>query len=175
MTSNTTKSDSLQPAAEMAVGLFNNWFDPIETEVRARSRQFIEELLRGELDAALARPRYERSQMASNEGRAGPPPRQPHAIADRHIRADRDCGAARPADHVRGRDDEMEEPGAAGLSAAHTCRRCADREHVSRRHQYPAGASCAGVARQSGWGAPGQAGEFQPVQVRPRKGVAAAW
>ena len=71
MTSNTTKSDSLQPAAEMAVGLFNNWFDPIETEVRARSRQFIEELLRGELDAALARPRCERSQMASNEGRAG--------------------------------------------------------------------------------------------------------
>jgi hypothetical protein len=58
----TTKRDSLQPAAEMAVDLFDNWFDPIETEVRARSRQFIEELLRGELDAALARPRYGRSQ-----------------------------------------------------------------------------------------------------------------
>src|SRR5476649_989720 len=67
MTNNTTKSDSLQPAAEMAVDLFDNWFDPIETEVRARSRQFIEELLRGELDAALARPRYGRSQMASDE------------------------------------------------------------------------------------------------------------
>ena len=40
----TTKRDSLQPAAEMAVDLFDNWFDPIETEVRARSRQFIEEL-----------------------------------------------------------------------------------------------------------------------------------
>ena len=66
----TTKRDSLQPAAEMAVDLFDNWFDPIETEVRARSRQFIEELLRGELDAALARPRYGRSQMAGNEGRA---------------------------------------------------------------------------------------------------------
>ena len=71
MTNNTTKSDSLQPAAEMAVDLFDNWFDPIETEVRARSRQFIEELLRGELDAALARPRYGRSQMAGNEARAG--------------------------------------------------------------------------------------------------------
>jgi putative transposase len=70
MTNNTTKSDSLQPAAEMAVELFDNWFDPIETEVRARSRQFIEELLRGELDAALARPRYGRSQTAGNEGRA---------------------------------------------------------------------------------------------------------
>jgi transposase-like protein len=70
MTNNTTKSDSLQPAAEMAVDLFDNWFDPIEIEVRARSRQFIEELLRGELDAALARPRYGRSQTAGNEGRA---------------------------------------------------------------------------------------------------------
>src|SRR5208337_1263266 len=46
-------------------------FDPIETEVRARARQFIEELIRGELDTALARPHYGRSQMAGNEGRAG--------------------------------------------------------------------------------------------------------
>ncbi|MGH7108557.1 MAG: IS256 family transposase [Acetobacteraceae bacterium] len=71
MTNPTTTPDSLQPAAETAVDLFDNWFDPIETEVRARSRQFIEELLRGELDAALARPRYGRSQMTGNEGRAG--------------------------------------------------------------------------------------------------------
>ena len=71
MTNNTTKPDSLQPAAEMAVDLFDNWFDPLEAEVRARSRQFIEELLRGELDAALARPRYGRSQRAGNEGRSG--------------------------------------------------------------------------------------------------------
>jgi putative transposase len=71
MTNNTTKPDSLQPAADMAVDLFDNWFDPIEAEVRARSREFIEELLRGELDAALARPRYGRSQMAGSEGRAG--------------------------------------------------------------------------------------------------------
>jgi putative transposase len=71
MTSLTTKSDSSQPAAETASRLFDNWFDPIETEVRARSRQFIEELIRSELDAVLARPRYERSQMAGNEGKAG--------------------------------------------------------------------------------------------------------
>src|SRR5258708_5408732 len=70
MTNLTTKPDSLQPAAEVAFDLFDNWFAPIETEVRARSRQFIEELLRGELDAALARPRYGRSQMAGNEARA---------------------------------------------------------------------------------------------------------
>jgi putative transposase len=71
MTNNTTKPDSSQVEAETAPQLFANWFDPIETEVRARSRQFIEELLRGELDAALARPRYGRSQMASSEARAG--------------------------------------------------------------------------------------------------------
>jgi hypothetical protein len=37
---------------------------------------------------------------------------------------------------------------------------------------YGAVVACSG---QSGWGAPGQAGEFQPVEVRPRKGVAPAW
>ena len=71
MTNNTTKPDSLQPAAEKAVDLFDNWFDPIETEVRVRAREFIEELLRGELDTALARPRYGRSEIAGNEARAG--------------------------------------------------------------------------------------------------------
>jgi transposase-like protein len=70
MTKVTTKPDSVQPATELAVDLFDNWIDPIETEVRARARQFIEELIRGELDAALARPRYGRSQMASNEAKA---------------------------------------------------------------------------------------------------------
>src|SRR5436305_8605632 len=71
MTSLTMKSDCSQPAAETASRLFDNWFDPIEAEVRARSRQFIEELIRSELDAGLARPRYERSQIAGNEGKAG--------------------------------------------------------------------------------------------------------
>src|SRR3981081_3287269 len=71
MTSTTTKPDSLQPAADMAGDLFDNWFDPLEAEVRARAREFIEELLRGEVDGALARPRYGRSQRAGSEGRAG--------------------------------------------------------------------------------------------------------
>ena len=57
MTSVTTKPDSSHPAAASADNLFDNWFDPIETEVRARAREFIEELIRGELDAALSRPR----------------------------------------------------------------------------------------------------------------------
>ncbi len=60
MTSVTTKTDSAQPQAGTAVHLFDNWFDPIETCVRERVREFIEELIRSELDAALARPRYGR-------------------------------------------------------------------------------------------------------------------
>ena len=71
MTSTTTKPDSAQPAAEMAVDLFDNWFDPLETELRARARSFIEELIRGELDAVLARPRYGRSEATGNDAKAG--------------------------------------------------------------------------------------------------------
>ena len=70
MTSHTTKPDSSHPAAELAVDLFDDWFDPIETAVRARARDFIEELIRGELDTVLARPRYRRSQIAGDEASA---------------------------------------------------------------------------------------------------------
>ena len=71
MTNLTTRPDSLQLEAETAPHLFDDWFDPIETEVRGRARQFIEELIRGELDEALARPRYGRSKKAADEERAG--------------------------------------------------------------------------------------------------------
>jgi putative transposase len=67
MTSITTKPDSLQPEAATAPHLFDNWFDPIETEVRGRARQFIEDLIRSELDTALNRPRYGRGKTASGE------------------------------------------------------------------------------------------------------------
>jgi transposase-like protein len=56
---------------ETAPQLFDDWFDPIETAVRERAREFIEELIRGELDAALARPRYERSRKVDHEGKPG--------------------------------------------------------------------------------------------------------
>jgi putative transposase len=68
MTSHTTNCDSVQPVDEAASHLFDNWFDPIETEVRARAREFIQELICGELDAALGRPRYGRGQKAGDEG-----------------------------------------------------------------------------------------------------------
>src|SRR5438132_6049932 len=60
MTNVTMKSDSFEPATETAVHLFGNWFDPIESGLRERVREFIEALICGELDAALARPRYGR-------------------------------------------------------------------------------------------------------------------
>jgi putative transposase len=41
--------------------LCDDWFDPLETGVRARIRGFIEELLEAEVDAALGRDRYERA------------------------------------------------------------------------------------------------------------------
>ena len=53
MTNVTMKSDSFEPATDTAAQLFDNWFDPIEIEVRARAREFIEEMIRGELDAGL--------------------------------------------------------------------------------------------------------------------------
>src|ERR1044071_3044198 len=75
MTKISTTPDSSQPACDLAVDLFDNWFDPIETEVRARAREFIEELIRGELDDALARPRYQRGKRAAD---------QPSAAASGH-------------------------------------------------------------------------------------------
>jgi putative transposase len=71
MTIVTTKPEPSQPPSGTAVQLFDNWFDPIESEIRDRAREFIEELLRGELDALLARPRYGRGKTAGSEGRAG--------------------------------------------------------------------------------------------------------
>jgi putative transposase len=70
MTSSITKTGSSQREAEPAPQFFDDWFDPIETEVRDRARGFIEELIRGELDAVLARPRYVRSRKADAKGAA---------------------------------------------------------------------------------------------------------
>ena len=68
MTSTTTKPDVVQPEAETAAYLFDDWFDPIEAGLRNRVRDFIETMIRSELDAALARPRYARRPEASDGG-----------------------------------------------------------------------------------------------------------
>jgi putative transposase len=72
MTSDTTKSDCAQLANEGLPLLFDNWFDPIESAVRARVRGFIEELIENELEAVLARPRYGRRDKSADDG-AGVP------------------------------------------------------------------------------------------------------
>ena len=80
MTSITTKPDSSQPAAEATSDLFDNWFDPIETGVRERVREFIHAMIEGELDVSLSRPRYARRAKPSSghgEGAIG-------AIGHRH-------------------------------------------------------------------------------------------
>src|SRR5437016_7580784 len=66
MTNVTMKSDSLEPATDTAAHFFDHWFDPIESSVRDRVRGFIEELIRCELDEALARPRYARAKDADS-------------------------------------------------------------------------------------------------------------
>ncbi len=68
MTSTTTKPDAVQPDAETAGYLFDDWFDPIEAGLRDRVRDFIETMIRTELDAALARPRYARPVGRETEG-----------------------------------------------------------------------------------------------------------
>src|SRR4029453_10959038 len=72
MKSITRKSDSSQPAAETAVYLFDDWFDPIEAGVRDRVREFIQAMIEGELDAALMRPRYGRRSPSSSGDAGGP-------------------------------------------------------------------------------------------------------
>ena len=44
----TTNSNSSQPATEIAVGLFDNWLDPIETKVCSRACGFIDAMILGE-------------------------------------------------------------------------------------------------------------------------------
>ena len=76
MTNVTTKPNSLQPEAETAVYLFDNWFDPIEAGLRDRVREFIHAMIEGELDMALSRPRYARHAKSSSEeaeSRSAPP------------------------------------------------------------------------------------------------------
>ena len=61
------KRDTTKAAAEVAERLFDNWFDPIETELRTKVRGFIEAMIEEELETALARPRYGRRSGPSAE------------------------------------------------------------------------------------------------------------
>ena len=72
MTSNITKSPTLQLEAETAVCFLDDWFDPIEAGLRGRVRELIQAMIEGELEAALSRPRYGRRPKADPENAGGP-------------------------------------------------------------------------------------------------------
>ena len=71
MTSNSTKSSSLQSEAETAEHVLDDWFDPIEAGLRDRVRGFIQAMIESELEAALVRPRYGRRPKADPENADG--------------------------------------------------------------------------------------------------------
>jgi hypothetical protein len=55
------KTDTTKAAGDVAdEKLFDNWFDPVETGLRAKVRGFMETMIEEELDTALSRPRYGR-------------------------------------------------------------------------------------------------------------------
>jgi putative transposase len=66
------KNDSTKTPVDVAdEKLFDNWFDPIETELRTKVRGFIEAMIEEELETALARPRYgRRSGLLVEDGAA---------------------------------------------------------------------------------------------------------
>ena len=67
------KRDTTKALAEVAEErLFDNWFDPIETELRTKVRDFIEAMIEEELETALARPRYGRRPGPSIEADGAP-------------------------------------------------------------------------------------------------------
>ena len=71
MTTNSTKSPTLQLVAETTVRLLDDWFDPIEAGLRGRVREFIQAMIEGELEAALSRPRYGRRPKTDPENADG--------------------------------------------------------------------------------------------------------
>ena len=166
MTSTTTKPDLSQPEAETAVDLFDDWFDPIETEVRDRVREFIEELIRGELDAALARPRYGRQpRSAGDEGSSG-------VAGHRHGSRTRSLTGtfgpieiAVPRARLNTPEGKTTEWKSQALRAYQRRTLAADAliaEHLSRRHQHAPGAPRArGAVRRRGRQGHGEPGLAQ--------------
>ena len=67
------KTDTTKAAGDVAdEKLFDNWFDPVETGLRAKVRGFIETMIEEELDTALSRPRYGRRLELTADKAAAP-------------------------------------------------------------------------------------------------------
>src|SRR6202047_4119612 len=83
MTSNSTKLPVLGSDAEIAVGLLEEWFDPIEAGLRDRVRDFIQTMIESELEAVLSRQRYARRPKADPENNGGWVSRATGTVTDR--------------------------------------------------------------------------------------------
>src|SRR5947199_3106655 len=142
MTSNSTKSSSLQSEAEAAVPLLDDWFDPIEAGLRDRVREFIQAMIESELEAALVRPALRPPPKDGSRECRWPerylrlPARSPIAVADRDLWPGRDHHAEGQARRRGGQDNRVEEFGAARLPAANQASRFADCRRLSCRDQY---------------------------------------
>ena len=67
MTSHSTTPFLPQSENETAEPLFDNWFDPIETCLRQRAREFLQAMLESELEDVLGRSRYARRTKPSGD------------------------------------------------------------------------------------------------------------
>jgi putative transposase len=72
MSNDNTKPPVPQSEAETAVGLLDDWFDPIEASLRDRVRSLIQAMIEAELETVLARPRYSRRPKTDSENADGP-------------------------------------------------------------------------------------------------------
>jgi len=70
MTRNSTRLPVLGSDAAIAVGLVDEWFDPIEAGLRDRVRDFIQRMIESELEAVLSRRGYARRPKADPRTRA---------------------------------------------------------------------------------------------------------
>src|ERR1700716_780436 len=121
--------------------LFDNWFDPVETELRTKVRGFIEAMIEEELEMALARPRYgRRSGLPAEDGAVAPIAGHRHGRRIRSLTGTFGRTETACPDLRCGRQDGgMEEQGGANLSTAHSRRRCANRLGLSLRNQHAPG------------------------------------
>jgi transposase-like protein len=67
-----TKPAVLHAEGGASAQLFEDWFDPIESAVRAQVRHFIEGLIEAELEEVLARPRYRHQAKTGDVPGEGP-------------------------------------------------------------------------------------------------------
>src|SRR5271165_1212743 len=123
------KTNSTKPVADVADDrLFDSWFDPVDTSVRAKVRGFIETMIEEELATALARPRYGRRLGLTGETDAATP-----IVGHRHGRRTRTLtgtfgriGIAVPRARIAGEDGKTMEWKSQALRAYQRRTRAAD-------------------------------------------------